>query len=40
MAILDLQSLDTPEAVHGDAISTFSFGGCHAFSTFSVAVCG
>lgn len=40
MAILDLQNLETPEAVHSDAISTLSLGGCHQFSTFSVVVCG
>jgi SapB morphogen precursor RamS len=40
MAILDLQSMGTPEASYSDAISTLSFGGCHALSTFSVAVCG
>jgi hypothetical protein len=40
MAILDLQSLGTPEASYTDAISTLSFGGCHAFSTFSIAACG
>jgi hypothetical protein len=40
MAILDLQGLDTPEALSPDAISTLSLGGCHNVSTLSFVNCG